>query len=72
MRFTRLIAAACVLAMLGATTAACGEEDQVKKALRSFLGAWSAGALGGKKLARRGRRRAGRRHGTGRIDETRR
>jgi len=50
MRFTRLIAAACVLAMLGATTAACGEEDQVKKALRSFLGAWSAGALGGKKL----------------------
>jgi cell division protein FtsI/penicillin-binding protein 2 len=50
MRGTRVIGAVCVLAMLGAGVAACGEEDQARKALRSFLGAWAAGKLGGKQL----------------------
>jgi cell division protein FtsI/penicillin-binding protein 2 len=50
MRYTRLVGAACVLAMLGAGTAACGEEDQAREALRSFLGAWAAGKLGGKQV----------------------
>jgi cell division protein FtsI/penicillin-binding protein 2 len=50
MRFNRVLSAVAVLLVLGGAVAACGEEDGAKKALRSFLGAWSAGRLGGEKL----------------------
>src|SRR5688572_20773040 len=50
MRVKRLVGAAAVLVVLGGGVAACGEEDDAKKALRSFLGAWSAGKLGGAQL----------------------
>lgn len=45
MRLTSLVGAACMLVMLGAGAAACGQEDQAPDALRSFLGAWAAGKL---------------------------
>jgi cell division protein FtsI/penicillin-binding protein 2 len=45
-----LVGAACVLTLLAGAVVGCGREDEATKALRSFLGAWAAGRLGGRDL----------------------